>query len=56
MESQALTENFSEANVDALAVVVFKDEKASSGVLKDLDKLSGSHIGAVIKSEEFMWM
>ncbi|MBC7900417.1 MAG: leucyl aminopeptidase [Saprospiraceae bacterium] len=53
MESQALTENFSEANVDALAVVIFKGEKPSSGVLKDLDKLAGGHIAAVLKSEEF---
>ncbi len=53
MESQALTENFSEANVDAIAVVIFKDEKPSAGVLKDLDKLSGGHIAAVIKAEEF---
>ena len=53
MESQGITENFSEANVEALAVVVFKDEKPAAGLLKDLDKLTGGHINAVIKSEEF---
>jgi leucyl aminopeptidase len=53
MKSQAITENFLEANVDALAVAVFKDEKATSGVLKDLDKLTGGQISAAIKSEEF---
>jgi leucyl aminopeptidase len=53
MKTQAITENFQEANVDALAVAVFKDEKASSGVLKDLDKLTGGIVSSVIKNEEF---
>jgi hypothetical protein len=35
MKSQAITDNFQDAAVDALAVVVFKDEKANSGILKD---------------------
>jgi leucyl aminopeptidase len=53
MKSQAITENFLEANVDALAVAVFKDEKATTGVLKDLDKLTGGQISDLIKAEEF---
>ncbi|MGQ0543272.1 MAG: M17 family peptidase N-terminal domain-containing protein, partial [Blastocatellia bacterium] len=53
MESLGISENFIEANADALAVVVFKNEKAASGVLKELDKLTGGHIAAAIKSEEF---
>ena len=53
MKTQAITGNFQEANVDALAVAVFKDEKASSGVLKDLDKLTGGIVSSVIKNEEF---
>jgi leucyl aminopeptidase len=53
MKTQAITANFQEANVDALAVAVFKDEKASSGVLKDLDKLTGGIVSSVIKDEEF---
>lgn len=53
MNSQAITENFQEADVDALAVAVFKDENASSGFLSDLDKLTGGHIASMIKSEEF---
>jgi len=53
MKTQAITANFQEANVDALAVAVFKDEKASSGVLKDLDKLTGGIVSSVIKHEEF---
>ncbi len=53
MKTQAITTNFQEANVDALAIAVFKDEKSSSGVLKDLDKLTGGIISSVIKNEEF---
>jgi len=53
MKSQAITGNYQEANVDAIAVAVFKDEKATSGFLRDLDKLTGGLIGSVIKSEEF---
>ena len=40
MKSQAITGNFIESNVEALAVAVFKGEKASSGVLKELDELN----------------
>ncbi len=53
MKFQAITDNFQEANVDALAVAVFKDEKAASGLLKDLDNLTGGLIASVIKTEEF---
>jgi leucyl aminopeptidase len=53
MKFQAITENFQEANVDALAVAVFKDEKTTGGMLKDLDELIGGHIASIIKSEEF---
>ncbi len=53
MKFQAITENFQEANVDALAVAVFKDEKTTGGILKDLDKLTGGLIASVIKADEF---
>ncbi len=53
MKFQAITENFQEANVGALAIAVFKDEKTTSGILKDLDTLTGGLIGSVIKTEEF---
>jgi leucyl aminopeptidase len=53
MKSQGITGNFSEANVDALAVVVFKDEKPSEGLLSELDALTGGQIGSVIDSGEF---
>ena len=42
MKFQGITGNFTEANVEALAVAVFKGEKGTSGVLKDLDKLKAS--------------
>jgi len=53
VDFQGITGNFTEASVDALAVTLFKDEKASSGLIKDIDKLTGGQISAVIKSEEF---
>ena len=53
MKFQGITGNFTEAAVDALAVAVFKGEKSTSGVLKDLDKLTGGLITSVFKSEEF---
>ncbi|MBS1796378.1 MAG: leucyl aminopeptidase [Acidobacteria bacterium] len=53
MKTQPLTGNFQEAGVDALAVTVFKDEKATGGVLKDLDKMTGGIVSSVFKNEEF---
>lgn len=42
-----------EAGVEVLAVAVFKDEKATNGILKDLDNLTGGQISAALKAEEF---
>src|SRR5215203_719661 len=53
MKSLAITGNFPEANVEALAVVVFKGEKADSGELKELDAVSGGLMGSVVGSDEF---
>lgn len=53
MKFQGITGNFTEADVEALAVAVFKGEKASGGVLKDLDKLTGGLIADVMEAEEF---
>lgn len=53
MDFQGISGNFPEASVEALAVAIFKDEKTSSGLLKDLDKLAGGQISPVIKAEEF---
>ncbi len=52
MKSQAITGNFQDANVDALAVAVFKGETAANGILKQLDDLTGGLVASVIKSEE----
>jgi leucyl aminopeptidase len=53
MKFQAITGNFTEANVEALVVAVFKDEKASSDGLKDLDKLTGGLIADLMNTEGF---
>lgn len=53
MKTQAITANFQDAAVDALAVVVFKDEKISAGPLKDLDKLTDGIVASVFKNEDF---
>ncbi len=53
MKFQGISGNFTEANAEALAVAVFKGESASSGVLKDLDKLTGGLIASVMRAEEF---
>jgi hypothetical protein len=40
-------------DADALAVAVFKGEKADDGVLKAFDKATDGIVSSVIKSEEF---
>ena len=44
---------YQEVDVQALAVAVFKDEKADGGLLKDLNAASGGLVKSVIDSEEF---
>ena len=41
-----------EADVQALAVAVFKDEKADEGVLKDLDAATGGVVRSILEAEE----
>jgi leucyl aminopeptidase len=53
MKTQGITGNFTAANVQALAVAVFKNEKPGAGTLKDLDLMSGGSVAAVYKSGEF---
>jgi leucyl aminopeptidase len=53
MEAIGSSQSCSEINVQALAVAVFKDEKANEGLLKTLDGATGGLISRVIKSEEF---
>ena len=52
MDSQGITGNFLEANAEALAIVVFKGDKASDPDLKELDKLTGGQIAAALTTEE----
>ena len=53
MKSQAINKNFTSVKVDALAVAVYKDEKGASGILNELDELTGGLIKSVIKTEGF---
>src|SRR5215211_4745568 len=53
MKSLGISGNFTEANVEALAVAVFKDERASTGDLKELNTLTGGLIAQLIQAEEF---
>src|SRR5687768_3010394 len=53
MKFQVMTGDFAEASAEALAIAVFKGEKAATGVLKDLDKITGGLLAGLIKAEEF---
>ncbi len=53
MEFQGITGRFKEANAEALVVVFFKGEKATSGVLKEMDALARGALSSVVKSENF---
>ncbi|HYJ46340.1 MAG TPA: leucyl aminopeptidase [Pyrinomonadaceae bacterium] len=52
MEVQTSPGSYKEQDVQALAVAVFKDEKANEGILKELDEASGGVVSSVIDSEE----
>jgi leucyl aminopeptidase len=43
---------YAEEDVHALAVAVFKDEKADEGILKELDEATGGLVRSIIESEE----
>jgi leucyl aminopeptidase len=53
MRSQGISSNFTKANVSALAVVVFKGEKPTGGILKDVDRVTGGIAAAAIRAGEF---
>lgn len=53
MKSQGINKSFADAKVDALATVVFKDEKVSDDFLKELDTLTNGQIKSVLSSGEF---
>ncbi len=52
MEVQASAGRYQDEDVQALAVAVFKDEKAAEGFLNELDEATGGIIKSVIESEE----
>jgi leucyl aminopeptidase len=52
MEIQTSSGRAVEADVQALAVAVFKDERADEGFLKDLDAAAGGLVRAVLEAEE----
>jgi leucyl aminopeptidase len=52
MHIEGKTGSYQELDVQALAIAVFKDEKADDGFLKDLDAVTGGVIKSVIESEE----
>jgi leucyl aminopeptidase len=52
MQIENTTGPYQEVDVQALAIAIFKDEKADDGFLKDLDAITGGVIRSVIESEE----
>jgi leucyl aminopeptidase len=52
MEIQTSSGTLADADVQALAVAVFKDEKADEGFLKELDAAAGGLVRSVLESEE----
>jgi leucyl aminopeptidase len=52
MDIQTSSGRFAEADVQALAVAVFKDEKADEGFLKELDTAAGGLVRSVLEAEE----
>src|SRR5258706_12255284 len=53
MEAIGSSQSCKDIDVEALAVAVFKDEKAGEGLLKTLDEAAGGLITRVIQTEEF---
>jgi leucyl aminopeptidase len=52
MQIESHSGSFQDIDVQAVAIAVFKDEKADDGFLKDLDEITGGVISSVIESEE----
>ena len=53
MDVRGSSQSLTKVDADALAVPVFKDEKADNEFLRELDKAVGGLISTVIKAEEF---
>jgi leucyl aminopeptidase len=52
MNIEGTNQPYQDLEIQALAIAVFKDEKANDGFLKDLDAITGGVIKSVIDSEE----
>jgi len=52
MQVQSSAKSYREEDVQAVAIAVFKDERADEGFLKELDEATGGVIRSVIESEE----
>lgn len=52
MQIESTNGGFENLDVQALAIAVFKDEKADEGFLKDLDSLTNGAVTSIIDSEE----
>jgi leucyl aminopeptidase len=52
MQIESTNGSYRDLDVQALAIAVFKDEKADDGFLSDLDSITGGVIKSVIASEE----
>jgi leucyl aminopeptidase len=52
MQIESTSGPYQDLDVEALAIAVFKDEKADDGFLKDLDSITGGVVKSVIDSEE----
>jgi len=52
MQIESTNGSYQDADVQAVAIAIFKDEKADEGFLKDLDTITGGVVKSVIDSEE----
>jgi leucyl aminopeptidase len=52
MQVEASAKKYQDEDVQAIALAVFKDERADEGFLKELDEATGGVIKSVIESEE----
>jgi leucyl aminopeptidase len=52
MQIESTNGSYRDLDVQAIAIAVFKDEKADEGFLKDLDSVTGGVIKSIIDSEE----
>jgi len=52
MQIEGSTGHYRDLEVQALAIAVFKDEKADEGFLKELDELTGGVVKSVLDAEE----